>query len=390
MADIHNYKQRLERTLKRIKDSKDISEHNRKLILNYYKSCIVEGLSLGKIERYVYDSFTLARSFSKDLDKATEEDLRDFLVEIENKDWSLHTKYTFKIGLRKFYKMIDKITEKGESPKRLKWMKTNLKKCQVKLPEDLLTEEEVELMVRHAWNKRDKALISCLYESGCRIGELCSLTIKDVRFDEYGAIMQVSGKTGSRVVRIVNSSLYLLEWINSHPSGDRNDFIWVSGKSNLLTDSRISNIIKECAKRAGIKKRIWCHGFRHASCSRLANYLTESQMKNYFGWTQSSEMAGVYVHLNGKDSDKAILKMNGVLVEEDKKRKPLEIKECLRCKTKNEPTNKFCKICGFVLDKEESEKIVKLDIDRQKADEVMNKLIQDPEILELIKRKLQS
>ncbi len=388
MADIHNYKKRLDRTLERVRISDVISQHNKDLIMEYHRTCLIEGLSVAKTERYIYDAFRLAIDFKRELDKATEEDLKTVVADLENRKWSLHTKYTFKIGLRKFFKMIDGITEYGESPKRLKWMKTNLKKCQTKLPEDLINEEDVEAMVRNASCDRDKALIACLYESGCRIGELGSMKIRDVRFDEKGAILQVFGKTGSRIVRIVQSAPYLLTWINNHPSREREDFIWISEQKDLLSDSRITAIIKGCAKKAGIKKRVWCHGFRHARATHLAGYLTESQMKSYLGWTAGSDMAGVYVHLNGKDLDKAIMKMNGIKIEEEKKDSILQIKECIRCKMPNEYTNKFCKKCGFILDKEEAQKVIKEDEERKQADDIMNKLIQDPEILELIKKRL--
>ncbi len=390
MADIHGYKRRLERTLERIRTSSEISDHNKKLLEKYYQTCVLESLSVAKTERYVYDALRLALYFKKDFDKATEEDLKTLVTNLENKDWSPHTKYTFKIGLRKLYKMIDGITEKGVSPERLKWMKTNLKKYQTRLPEDLINEKDVEGMIRYASRDRDKALIACLYESGCRIGELCSLRIKDIRFDEKGAVLQVFGKTGSRIVRIVQSVPYLLTWLNRHPSREREDFVWISEKSQkLLTDSRISIIIKACAKKAGIKKRVWCHGFRHARATCLAGYLTESQMKTYLGWTQGSEMAGIYVHLNGKDLDKAIMKMNGVEVnEKEDTNEQFKMKECIRCKMKNELTNKFCKRCGFVLDKEEAQKVIKEEAQINQADEIMNQLVNDPEILNLIRERL--
>ena len=56
----------------------------------------------------------------------------------------------------------------------------------------------------------------------------------------------------------------------------------------------------------------------------------------------------------------------------------------------NEYTNKFCKKCGFILDKEEAQKVIKGDEERKQADEIMNKLIQDPEILEMIKNKMKN
>ena len=70
-----------------------------------------------------------------------------------------------------------------------------------KLPEELLTEEEIQKMISSCANLRDRALVSVLYESGCRIGEIGNLRIKDVLFDEYGAKIDVLGKTGARRVR---------------------------------------------------------------------------------------------------------------------------------------------------------------------------------------------
>ena len=99
-------------------------------------------------------------------------------------------------------------------------------------------------------------------------------------------------------------------------------------------------------------------------------------------------MAGIYVHMSGRDTDKAILKLNGIKIEEEKQEQILKPKQCLRCKTINESTNRFCRICAFVLDSKEAEGLIKYENERNQADEIMNKLVQDPEILELIKKKL--
>jgi len=53
--------------------------------------------------------------------------------------------------------------------------------------------------VSSAINPRDKAFISLLYESGCRIGELLNLKIKNVEFDANGAVLIVNVKTGQIV-----------------------------------------------------------------------------------------------------------------------------------------------------------------------------------------------
>ena len=116
--------------------------------------------------------------------------------------------------------------------------------------------------------------------------------------------------------------------------------------------------------------------------------MSEAGMKQYLGWAQSSKMCGIYIHMNGKDCDNAILRANGVEVREEKKKPLIEPKKCLKCYTLNENTNRFCRLCGLPLNREESEKILRSDSERQQADQIMNNLIKDPEILELIKKKL--
>ena len=51
---------------------------------------------------------------------------------------------------------------------------------QTKLPDDILTQEEIRSLISAARTDRDRAFISMLYESGCRIGELLNLHIRQV------------------------------------------------------------------------------------------------------------------------------------------------------------------------------------------------------------------
>jgi integrase len=57
---------------------------------------------------------------------------------------------------------------------------------------------ELEALVEATENPRDRALLLCHYESGCRIGELLTLKIESIRFDKYGALLIVNGKTGAK------------------------------------------------------------------------------------------------------------------------------------------------------------------------------------------------
>jgi integrase len=298
---------------------------------------------------------------------------------------SFSTKQDYKILIRKFFRWLGK-------EDMVNWIKISYRSNSRKLPEDLLSEEEIEKMINACEHPRDKALIACLYESGTRIGELGNLKIKHAKFDRYGAVLMVDGKTGMRRVRIIFSSPYLATWLENHPFRQNSEaFIWVGigtvGRNIPLRYGAIRMHLKRIAQKAGIKKRIHPHLFRHSRSTHLAKHLTEAQMKQYLGWVQGSDMAAIYVHLSGRDVDNALLKMHGI-VTEDMKDVQMSPKQCTRCSTMNAPTTKFCSKCGLALDIKAA-----LEIEEKSSEvtmDFMQAAMSDPKIVDLMKMLLQS
>jgi len=388
--DIHNFKRSFERIVERIKKSNNISKENKELILNFKNHLLSENIGTAKIERYLFDLMKYSRMLNKPFNEASKEDIRRVIGEINQTNLAEETKRGFKILLRKLYSFIEGMEEKGKLPERVSWISLKIAKNHKKLPEELLTEEEIKNIIEKCDNLRDRALISVLSESGCRISEIGTLKVKHVSFEEYGARLTVNGKTGMRKILIINAAPYLQEWINHHPSSCGDDYLWVKSNGEFLSYTRISAVLKNAAKKAKIKKRIYPHLLRHSRATFLANKMTEASMKQYFGWTQSSNMAATYIHMSGKDTDRAILEASGIKVEKEKAQSIMKPKKCAKCRTINEVTNKYCKICGMPLDKEESERLIENDLKRNQADEVMNGLMKDSEILELIRDKLKA
>jgi hypothetical protein len=54
LTDIHNYKQRLDRTSQRIKYSNEITEENKKIALNFKDYLLSEGIGVDKYDIYLY------------------------------------------------------------------------------------------------------------------------------------------------------------------------------------------------------------------------------------------------------------------------------------------------------------------------------------------------
>jgi integrase len=326
MRDLYNRKQTMENLLQKLKRS-NISKTNKELIMSFYNQCIADGLSIARINKYLFSLMFLAKLLKKDFNKAKKEDMVKLVASIEKKeDWGDATKQHYKVVIKKFYKWLNG----GEDyPQEVKWIKTTLKNNNRKLPSEILTEDEIYRMVKAADNARDKALILVLYESGCRIGEILNLKIKDISFDEYGCVLIVNGKTGERRVRLVKgygASEALKIWLDSHPFKDNKEaYVWLS----LSTNSRfepvgyrgVYKMLADVGKKCGITKPLNPHNFRHSRATHLANTLTEAQMKELFGWTQGSKMASIYVHLSGRDVDKALIEKFGSIEMKREKEK---------------------------------------------------------------------
>jgi site-specific recombinase XerD len=379
--DIHNSRLRYEIGLRLLRNS-SISEKNKELIEKFCEDCFSQGIKHGRMRKYIYILRKIAEWLGKDFDKAEVEDIKRVVAIIEMKDFSEWTKHDYKVSLKKFYRWL----RKEKNPREIEWIKTNNPKNR-RLPEELLTEEDVKRLIDAAPSLRDKALISFLYESGCRVGELASIKIKHLSIDKYGARVLLNGKTGPRRIRIIASVPYLIDWLNNHPRKDPNSYLWVSRKGRLRYEG-IRTILVKTAERAGISKRVNPHMFRHSRATFLANHLTEAQLKEYFGWVQDSDMASVYVHLSGRDVDKAILKVYGIQGEEEKKDSKLKPRECMRCKEINPVTNMFCSRCSMPLDEKTLVGIVERDLERKNFDKIMEKLWEDDSFKQFFLEKI--
>jgi len=357
----------------------------KKQIEDFSRIRLAKGSSKLRVVKCMYCIRYLAGWLNKDFSKATKTDLIKLVTEIDSKNYSDYTRYDFKIVLKMFYKWL--LGKDEEFPKVIKWLKPRLKNAKHKLPEELLTAEEVANLANATTNPRDKALILVLYESGCRIGELLYMKLKNVQFDNYGGVLIVNGKTGSRRVRIIASVQILGQWLQEHPDkNNSNAPLWPARLGRYaptpFSYPSVLSMFKRARKASGIKKRIYPHLFRHSRATALASKLTEAQMKEYFGWTQGSEMAATYVHLSGRDVDSTLLQMYSLKQKPTEKEPALDFHVCLRCKERNSPTQSFCGKCGNPLDER------KLLIDNSNhANDLMNALFKDPEVKEFLAKK---
>jgi len=326
---------------------------------------------LRKIASWIPDSF---------LDP-TEESMDEVLKQLYDNDYSDWTRDTYVTMLKKFYRWKLK-----ELPDFVKNMKIRIKE-NGKEVDDLLTSQDVTALIENSKNARDRALFSVLYDSGCRIGELINMRIKDLGFDEFGALLRVTGKTGFRQVRIVGNSIaYLRAWLDNHPlRNDVNAFLFCNLSDNILgrslTYADVYSIIRHTTKRAGIKKRIHPHLFRHTRATILASKVTEAPLESQMGWVHGSRQTRTYVHLSLRDQDNAILKAYGIKAPENETIQEDKPKECPRCHTLNPSDAQYCRNCWMPFD-------VKIALDMEEKEKKTIEALKQSDVVDPLVKKL--
>ncbi len=344
--DIYNYKRQVERELENLQ-----SDSNSDTIRKYHQHRVAEGISLARQHKCLNTLRQLSRILGKKFDDATKDDMVRLVAEIEQKNLSTLTKRDYKVILKLFYKWL--FNSEDGYPPVVKWIRPARDGSSKLKRSDLLTSDEIKKLFEAALTLRDKSLIAVLAESGRRIGEILTIRIGDVEFDRLGARLLVDGKTGRDYVRIMSSAQNLATWLDNHPfRNDPNAPVWITESRQgfkQISYSAARCMLRECLMRAGMKKRVWFHLFRHTRGTQAAKLLTSSHLCALMGWRQGSKMPGVYIHLAGEDIDEAQAIMNNVTVVKEKESQ-LQPLVCSRCDFTNSPLSKFCNRCGFGLD----------------------------------------
>lgn len=181
-----------------------------------------------------------------------------------------------------------------------------------KLP-DTLSLEEIDLLINsidlsEPNGERNRTILETLYSCGLRVSELINLKLSDLFFDE--GFIRVLGKGNKqRFVPINNhTQKYILFYINDirvHVPIQKKyeDTVFLNRRGKILTRVMIFTIIKNLTIKAGIKKKISPHTFRHSFATHLLERGADLRAIQQMLGHESITTTEIYMHL-----DKSFLK----------------------------------------------------------------------------------
>jgi site-specific recombinase XerD len=349
-----DYEKKVESVFEMMDGLDTIHPDNEALLREYRRDKELNGMSAATQQRNLsYLKILAEHAEDKRFEEMDESDVKEMVEWVHDRDLADETVDTYKKAIRSLWKWM---SDGDETPEAIEWIQLNNSNGNGTLPKDLLSKEDIENQVDAAKNPRDKALIYMLYETGARIGELIDLTVGDIEDRKNGKKVVIEGKTGARRLPLVESVPHLNNWLNKHPSPEKDAPLWCKIQQGNPDDQLgyryiREKILKKNMERADIDKPSNPHHYRHSRASYLATELKEAQLCEWFGWVQGSDVPARYVHLSGRDIDNAYDEMHGLYEPDDDEKTP-DVVECDRCQELNEPSASFCMRCGFALDQE--------------------------------------
>jgi integrase/recombinase XerD len=149
---------------------------------------------------------------------------------------------------------------------------------------------------------RNKAVIEVLYGCGLRVSELTGLKLSQM-FPEQGFIRVIGKGDKQRLVPIGSHAMKALSlyypWRNSlniKPGDD--DYVFLNRYGRQISRNMIFIIVRELASRAGLKKTISPHTFRHSFATHLIENGADLRVVQEMLGHSSILTTEIYTHLD--------------------------------------------------------------------------------------------
>ena len=246
--------------------------------------------------------------------------------------------------------------------------------AETRIKEQLIPEDHVRLLIEKAPTLRDRVLVQVFDELGNRRGEMWNLRIKDVQFDEYSAILTLTGKTGTRRRRIYNSVPDLRAWLNNHPyRNDPHAPLFLNRYTRGFTrPAGIYYVIRRLGEQI-LGYRIRTHQFRHTKATKDSRLFTDREMMKLYGWSRP-DMVSVYSHLSMRDVDEKDLALHGLKPREEVLRPLIHVQRCSKCNEENAPVAVYCSKCGELLPNARPEELKRINQEHEELKQKFAKL----------------
>lgn len=262
---------------------------------NYYMEKLYQDMQLRGYSEHTQDVYGRAvRNFlnfsRKPAESLNEQDVRNYTLHLMNGNLSKGSINTYQAAIRFFFGVTLNRTMNYLQMPRVKEDKV--------LPE-ILSREEIALLLERCENPKHKAIIALAYGSGLRVSEICALKVQDIDSKQMRIFVRNSKRDKDHYTILSRQCLgFLRDYWRSfrpgHPEG-----LLFPGWRNLtsITEKAVNHALRKWLRVAGISRNVSIHSLRHAFATHLLEDGVDIfTIKELLGHSSISSTT-VYLHL---------------------------------------------------------------------------------------------
>ncbi|MBL7810542.1 MAG: site-specific tyrosine recombinase XerD [Saprospiraceae bacterium] len=232
------------------------------------------------------------------------DDLTRFILWANNLGLEATTQSRLISGLRAFYKFLlvedmldDDPTELLESPRMRR-----------KIPE-VLSVHEIQAMLdvvdlSDPQGQRNRAILEVLYACGLRVSELVNLKLTQLFLD--ASFLKVLGKNnkerlvpiGAEAVKFLKIYLENVRALQDNIKKEAENTVFLNRRGGKMSRVMVFLIVKEMAEKAGVRKNISPHTFRHSFATHLVEGGADLKAVQDMLGHESITTTEIYTHLD--------------------------------------------------------------------------------------------
>lgn len=226
-----------------------------------------EGRSDGTLDNYIRILQSFFLWVRKQPDAVTANDIRMFLYNYQqHRNISNVTLEKYREMICWFFTWAHREEYILRDPSRaVKSIKVEVKERQA------LTQLELEHLRIACHTHRERAMLEFMYSTGCRVSELCNVTIEDINFKDN--TVHLYGKGRKHRTSFINAKceVALKEYIKCRKGESGYLFVSERAPYDKLTKATVESIVRKLAERSGVKKHITPHVLRHTTATQAVN-----------------------------------------------------------------------------------------------------------------------
>ena len=272
---------------------------------NYLR--IERGLAENSIANYLADVGKLVRFLDTSGSEATpvtidHELVQRFIYELAH---ILNPRSQARVisGLRSFFNYLifegyrdDNPTDLLESPKIGRKLPDTLSVAEINQLVEAIDRSKPE-------GERNRAMLETLYGCGLRVSELIGLRLSDLFFEE--GFIRITGKGNKQrfvpVSKVTQAAVDIYrKQVRPHQKIEKGfeDILYLNRRGKQLTRAMVFTIIRQLAEKAGLKKTVSPHTFRHSFATHLLENGADLRAIQQMLGHESITTTEVYMHVD--------------------------------------------------------------------------------------------